>query len=174
MAAWKKLSIASEGLQSANIELVALLKKRRIAYALLAVFPLGLHRDYLENRAGAWGYRFISLTALVLALAGHHVIALTLLASAFIFAIYDLRWIDDRVATLNKAARMKVYKKPGLTAPKAFRGHYVDMEIDDYLQEKPGDQSIPATGGPRPTKRVPSFSEQEAMLREIQKSKQNK
>ncbi len=174
MEAWKKLSIASEGLQSANIELVALLKKRRTAYALLAVFPLGLHRDYLENKVGAWAYRFITLIALVLALSGYQLFALSIFAMALIFAVYDLRWIDDAVATLNKAARMKVYKKPGLTAPKAFRGHYVDTELDDYLQEKAAEQPMQAATHPRPAKRIPSFSEQEAMLRELQKSKQIK
>ena len=38
--AWKHLDLEGEGLQSANLRLVRLMKKRSRAYALLALFPL--------------------------------------------------------------------------------------------------------------------------------------
>ena len=44
------MDLAGGGLQSANLRLARLLKRRRIAYALLILFPLGAHRLYLEDR----------------------------------------------------------------------------------------------------------------------------
>ena len=47
------MDLAGGGLQSANLRLARLLKRRRIAYALLILFPFGAHRLYLEDRRGA-------------------------------------------------------------------------------------------------------------------------
>lgn len=163
MQTWKKLTLSNAGLQSTNIELVALLKKRRTAYGLLAFFPLGLHRSYLLSPGGAWAYRGVSFAALLTGWLLGWTWGLAVLSLTLFFALYDLRWVDDRVAQLNKAARLKVYRKPDLAAPKEFRGHYVDSDTQDAT-----------LASARKTNRIPSFSEQEAMLKELQKSRQKK
>ncbi|OGA51397.1 MAG: hypothetical protein A3G24_19270 [Betaproteobacteria bacterium RIFCSPLOWO2_12_FULL_62_13] len=94
--AWKELDFAGGGLQNANIRLAALLRKRRVAYALLALFPLGLHRDYLHDRRGAWLYRGGTLLGVAALLSGQTSLAGLVLAAGAAFAIYDLVRTDDR------------------------------------------------------------------------------
>lgn len=156
--AWKELDLEGEGLQGANIKLAAMLKKRATAYLLMALlFPLGQHRAYLEDRIGAWGYRATSLVAIALFLSGHAFsggIALLLIGA---FVVYDIRWVDNRVATLNKALRIKAYMRPGKTVPEGFKGRFTDDAESGAPAESPD--------------RLPSFAEQEAMLKELAKRK---
>ena len=67
---WKEKNLGGGGLQSANIRLARLLKRRRIAYALLVLYPLGAHRFYLEDRRGALLYCLGSAAAAVSLVAG--------------------------------------------------------------------------------------------------------
>jgi len=94
--AWKHLDLEGEGLQSANLRLVQLMKRRPKSYGLLALFPLGLHRAYLEDVRGAWVYRVASIAALLAWWFGPGWAALVLVALIVGFAVYDIRWIDDR------------------------------------------------------------------------------
>ena len=106
--AWKRLDLAGGGLQEANLRLAAALRRRRTAYLLWLAFPLGAHRAYLHDRAGAWAYRLASAAALgllwvdVRAAAGA---ALLVLAAA----LADLIRLDSRLTRLNKTIRMQVY-----------------------------------------------------------------
>ena len=170
--AWKQLDLEGEGLQSANLRLSRLLKSRKKAYALLAAFPLGLHRVYLEDRRGAWLYRAGSLLGLALAWlnpwAG--LAALVLLLG---LVAYDALRTEERVARLNKAARMRVYMKQGAGAPQGYRGRYRDdaPDLEGYIAQKEaergGHQPFKPEAAPTPRKRLPSFAEQEALLREL-------
>lgn len=172
--AWKRIDLEGQGLQSANIQLAGLLKRRARAYWLLLPFPLGLHRAYLEDSRGAWIYRLASLGALALLFFGRPLPAALVAALLAAFALYDLRWIEDRVARINKALRMQVYLHQGQGAPRGFKGHYTDAGIEDYLklkeQERAGHRA-PAAEQPEPGSRVPSFAEQERLLKELAKSK---
>ncbi len=176
--AWKHLDLEGEGLQSANLRLVQLMKRRPKSYGLLALFPLGLHRAYLEDVRGAWVYRVASIAALLAWWFGPGWAALVLVALIVGFAVYDIRWIDDRVAALNKVLRMQVYKsRPGAAAPKGFRGRYTDDDLDDYLKVKEQERGGHVLPGKDPAlnsrSRAPSFAEQEAMLKALVESKQN-
>jgi len=97
---WKKMDLAGGGLQQANLRIARELKRRPVAYALLALFPLGAHRWYLREPWG--GAAFVALSAAAwfwwpaaLASAG--------------FAVFDAWWIDRRVTVLNKRLRMQAY-----------------------------------------------------------------
>lgn len=176
--AWKQLDLEGEGLQSANLRLVRLMKKRPKAYALLVLFPLGLHRAYLEDQRGAWMYRTLGLSILFAWWLSQGWIALMLAALIAGFALYDIRWIEDRVAALNKALRMTVYKsKRTDAAPKNFRGRYSDDDLDDYLKVKEqerGGHVLPGKDAALNSRsRAPSFAEQEAMLKALAEAKQN-
>jgi len=176
--AWKHLDLEGEGLQSANLRLVQLMKRRSKSYGLLALFPLGLHRAYLEDVRGAWVYRIASIAALMTWWFGPGWAALVIVVLVAGFAVYDIRWIDDRVATLNKALRMQVYKsRSSAAAPKGFRGRYTDDDLDDYLKVKEQERGGHVLPGKDPAlnsrSRAPSFAEQEAMLKALVKSKQN-
>jgi hypothetical protein len=152
--AWKRLDLAGGGLQAANLRLAKRLKRRGRAYALWALFPLGLHHAYLENPAGAWLYRGLTALAMVLAFfdwraaAAAGVVMLPL-------AGYDLVWIDRRVVALNKKIRRDVYLSTNASPPDSYAGRF------------PGeaDGSTPATPGRG--RRAPSFAEQEKLLREL-------
>lgn len=158
--AWKRLDLEGGGVQAANLKLARLLKRRDRAYALLAAFPLGLHRGYLDDRRGAWGYRALALTALVcFALGWWWPGAAAALALAG-WAAWDVRWIDDRVAAINKALRRQVYLAQAPGAPTGFRGRYTD---DESAPREP-------VAGTR-SGRAPPFAEQERLLRELARRK---
>ncbi|MEQ1668429.1 MAG: hypothetical protein ABL868_08260 [Sulfuriferula sp.] len=174
--AWKKLNLEGEGLQSANLKLVEQMKQRKLAYQLLAIFPLGLHRDYLDEVPGAWVYRLTTVAIIALFIFGFTWSALILLSAMSGFAIYDIRWIEDRVASINKALRIQAYKnKPATQMPKNFRGRYTDEGLDSYLQLKEQERGGHVEPGKDPAlnsrSRAPSFAEQEALLNAMAKAK---
>lgn len=152
---WQRIDLAGGGVQSANLALARRLKRRGRAYALLALFPLGLHRAYLEEPRGAWGLRALALLAAAAWLAGRPLLAAVPAAAAALWALHDLRWIEGRIAAVNKRLRMEVYLAPREGPPAGWRGRYSDDEAA-------------GAAGPR---RAPSFAEQEALLRELAKRK---
>jgi hypothetical protein len=168
--AWTKLDLEGGGLQSANLRLAALLRKRVTAYALLALFPLGLHRDYLQDRRGAWLYRAGSLFCIAAWLLHQPAVSGLFFAIMAAAALHDLFRMEDRLARLNKQLRMQIYITQTEGAPPGFKGHYRDDALDEYLQIKDQEhaggepQAAPAHGRPS---RVPSFAEQEKLLREL-------
>lgn len=176
--AWKNIDLEGGGLQAANVQLARLQKKPRIAYSLLVLFPLGLHRLYLNDRKGFGGYLALTLIAVVLGLvAPLWTIALPLILSA-LGALIDIRWIDDQIARLNKQLRMQIFFKQSGGAPKGYKGRYVDeaLELDSYIREKEGERAghqpfDSSSGLPGSGSRVLSFNQQEAMLREMAKRK---
>ena len=174
--AWKNLNLEGEGLQAANLKLVNQMKKRKQAYVLLAFFPLGWHRDYLEDIRGGWLYRIASVAAVASIIVGYTWPGLALAALVIGFALYDIRWIEDRVAAINKALRIQAYKtKPSIQMPKDFRGRYSDEDLDDYLKLKEQERGGHVAPGKDPAlnsrSRAPSFAEQEAMLNALSKPK---
>jgi hypothetical protein len=60
---WKHLDLAGGGVQALNLLLARQLKKRRTAYCLLALLPLGLHRFYLASPVMGTLYILASLAA---------------------------------------------------------------------------------------------------------------
>ena len=158
--AWRNLDLEGGGLQAANLKLARLLKRRARAYALLAAFPLGLHRSYLDEPRGAWAFRALTLVAAAGFVAGWAWLGWGAAAALVGWTLYDLRWIDDRVAAVNKRLRMQVYLRPGGGAPAGFRGRYTD--------------DAPAGEQPTTSGRAPSFAEQERLLRELARRKAEK
>lgn len=156
--AWKKLDLGGGGLQSANLRLAALLKKRRKAWWLACAFPLGLHHDYLADPRGAWSIRAVTLLAAGALWYGSVAAAIALAAVLLVWALIDTQWIEPRLTKLNRQLRMQVYLGGSGGAPAGFRGHYSD---DDPAPDKPA----------RHTGRAPSFAEQERLLRELARRK---
>lgn len=157
---WKKLDLGGGGLQSANLVLVQRLKRRGRAYAWWLLFPLGAHRFYL-NESGAWLYPVATGAALLLAQnypAAAWVVGVLLLAAG----LYDLLRIDRRVTEINKRIRMETYLRPGNTMPPDFRGRFGD----DKDEQRPE--------GARQAGRPPSFSQQEARLRQLAQQQRRK
>lgn len=171
--AWKQLDLEGGGLQSANLRLAALLRKRGTAFALLALFPLGLHRDYLHDRRGAWIYRGATLLSGGVWLAGHPLSGLVVMAIAAVCAVCDAFRMENAVARVNKQLRMRVYLGQTAGTPRGFKGRYTDSNDSAPGDAPParerrdgadGAQSA-ATHGDNP--RVRSFAQQEKMLREM-------
>lgn len=182
--AWKKIDLEGSGLQAASVKLAKLLKRRGVAYALLMLFPLGFHRAYLASAAGAWVYRAGSILSVAALWIDLPWVAATFAIVLLIFALYDIRWIDNRVAALNKKARIEVLKTTGAPPPTGYKGRYTDEapngpdNLEEYVkikeQERGGHTPIDKTAPEDKPKRAPSFAEQEAMLREMFKSKGSK
>lgn len=172
---WKRLDLEGGGVQAANLKLAQLLKRRPRAYALLALFPLGLHRGYLDEPRGAWGYRALACLAAAGVAAGWGWLAWPAAAALVAWALFDLHWIDRRIVALNKQLRMQVYLGQGPGAPRDFRGRYTDDPLEEYLQTK--DAERPGGGAAlsaAPGRRAPSFAEQERLLRELARRRADK
>ena len=178
--AWKNknFDLQGQGLQSANAQLVTLLKKRSTAYGLLLLFPSGMHRAYLNNKWGAWAYRLTTLLLVAMYFFHFKFVAALLLIGLIAFALYDIRWLDDQIVKFNKALRIQVYMRQSSGAPKGYAGRYNDDTLDDYVkvkeQERAGHIPIETVHQAKTIKRAPSFAEQEGMLRELAKSREKK
>lgn len=163
--AWKEIDLEGGGLQGANVRLARLLRRRGVARALFALFPLGLHRDYLHDRLGAWLYRAATLLGVIALLAGQSWLGGLVLAVGTAFAIYDFVRLEDAIAHVNKKVRMQVYLSQTAGAPSGFKGHYAD-EPPPGSPEQSAAGSDPA-GETRAEQRIASFAEQERRLREL-------
>jgi len=119
--AWKHLDLEGGGLQQANLKLARTLRKRKVAYSLLLLFPAGAHRWYLREPVGAAAY-----LALSAATAFWWPAAVALIA----FAAFDAWWIDRRVTSLNKRLRMQAYLRDAPGPPKGFP--------DRFAKDDPG------------------------------------
>jgi len=149
---WKQMDLAGGGLQSANIRLARLLKRRRIAYALLLLFPVGAHRAYLEDRRGALLYCVGSAAAALSLAAGATLVGGALGAALIGWALFDIRWIESTAARINKRLRVEVYMSQTRGAPAGYQGRFaVDgASCDETSQDKS----------------APSFAKQEQLLRD--------
>lgn len=178
---WKKIDFGpGPGLQAMNAKLTQAMKSRTRAYLLWPLFPLGLHRFYLKEPRGGSVYLLLSLLAgtlsVVLSTAG----ALAPLLVSVLFALFDLLWIDGAVVRYNKHQRMAHYLKPGSQPPRDYKGRYTDeSELSDYLAQKGGERAghqpvdMNALQNEEQTQsKRPSFNEQEALLKEMFKHKQ--
>lgn len=138
---WKRLDLAGAGLQRANLELAARLKRRGRAWALLAAAPLGLHRAYLDDPKGTWVWRIATGLAAAAAL-WSSTVAAVLVAAMLVALVHDAWWIDRRVTALNKRIRRQVFLA-GEKPPPGYVGRAPDL----------------------PQRRPLSFAEQERILR---------
>lgn len=190
--AWKELDLEGGGLQSVNAKLAREMRTRPAAYAAWILFPLGLHRFYLREPLGGGGFPALTVATLALAFLAPGAWWLAPLGAGVLWALVDLWWIDRRVTDYNKALRKQVFLRKGQRPPQDYRGRYTSdedarRELEDYQQikesEKPGQSGLASAGasasaqGPdrdRDTggkRRMPSFNEQEAMLRQMRKDK---
>ena len=149
---WKERNLGGGGLQSANIRLARLLKRRRLAYVLLLLFPLGAHRFYLEDRRGALLYCLGFAAGLVSLVAGAKPVAWALGAVLIGAALLDIRWIEKAVVRINKRLRIEVYMSETPGPPAGYKGRFVDDETS-------AEDAAPGA-------RASSFAEQERRLRE--------
>lgn len=154
---WQELDLDGGGLQAANLRLARTLRRRAVAYGLMLAFPLGAHRWYLGEIRSAPFYPALTALAAGAWLAG--AAALTLVALVALAALlgWDLYTLEDRIAAANKRRRMAAYLSQGKGAPAGFQGRFGGNDN--------------ATTADAAQRRVPTFAEQEAMLRELAASR---
>ncbi len=187
--AWQELNLKGGGLQAVNAALASAMRSRLRAYAAWVLFPLGLHRFYLGEPRGGTAFPVLTLLTLGtawLAPSWWWLLPWTVLAS---LAIHDLFWIDRRVVAYNKDLRVQIFLRKGKRPPKDYRGRYTDdatadainHDLADYqaLKESeraghaPTGQEGAASAEPPTSRRQPSFNEQEALLRELARTRRN-
>lgn len=151
-AKWRELDFEGGGLQAANLRLARTLRRRNIAWGLLLVFPLGAHRWYLGERLSAPLFPLLTAAAATFALMGWTTAALLKLLALGALLAYDILTLERRITAANKRLRMAVYLGQGATAPQGYQGRFGE------------ETTTPDSAAPR---RVPTFAEQEALLREI-------
>lgn len=142
---WKQMDLRGAGLQAVNASLTRQMRHRRTAYLLLLLAPLGLHRFYLKELWGGAAYLLLAALFILGLITGHILFALLAGVAIVLFVVFDAFWIDRRVTDYNKRLRMRVFLQPGR----------------DSGEDKPVEMK----------KRMPSFADQEAMLREMTRKK---
>jgi len=186
---WQNLNLEGGGLQAVNAALTRRLRSRTRTFLAWLGFPLGLHRFYLGERRG--GFAYLTLTLVIIALISlslHPWWALPAVASVAA-AIRDLTRLETLRAQYNKNLRMQLFLRKGEHPPADYRGRYLDtpetadaaQDLADYTaikeRERAGHPAPPVTGPShrtQPTRaasRLPSFNEQEALLRAMQQRK---
>ncbi len=168
---WKQLDLQGGGLQSVNQAFVAGRRRRGVAYLLWLAFPLGAHRTYLGSRRGAWAFSAATAIAVSAWLSNLSWLAWAVAALESAAALFDLVWIDRRITELDKELKMQAWLGAGAAPPAGYQGREIP---EDYLEqyqrtkesERPAERKIgrdAQLGG----QHVPSFREQERMLREL-------
>ncbi|EHQ51049.1 hypothetical protein ECTPHS_00070 [Ectothiorhodospira sp. PHS-1] len=153
--AWRQLDLKGAGLQQMNAEYIRDMRRPVVAYALMAAFPLGLHRFYLKEPLGGIAYLILSLSLLLGVPIGAGIWLLLPALGLLGGAIFDLFWIDRRVTHLNKTLRMRHFLRPDHRPPPGYQGR----------GEEPGPREARSTGA-----QPASFNQQEAMLRALMKA----
>ncbi|HDP89233.1 MAG TPA: TM2 domain-containing protein [Thioalkalivibrio sp.] len=172
--AWKKLDLGGAGLQTVNARITSQMRRHRVAYPLAALFPLGAHRFYLGTPLAGGAYLALTAATVGLWLFGTAWAALIPAGLALAFLVFDLFWMDRYIVRFNKELRMAQFMQPDARPPKNFQGRYTDeTDLEGYLKEKeqeraghqPVDFEALSEFGQK--QHIPSFNEQEAMLREL-------
>lgn len=173
---WQAIDLEGGGLQSLNSELARRQRRPTRAYTLWLLFPLGLHRFYLDSPRGALGQLALTLIALFSGLLVHPA-GFAALALVALWGVVDLFWIPRRLPEVNKQERIDLFMSAGAAPPPGYRGRYPDEAdpealLSDYAatkeRERAGHQ--PANQGPEPGGRFPSFAEQERLLKEMNRN----
>ena len=150
---WREFDLDGGGLQTANLRLARMLRRRSTAYGLLLVFPLGAHRWYLGEPRSALLYPGLTATSVIAWSTGMTAVAVIALLVLAVLLIYDLHSLENRIAAFNKQLRMAVFLSRNPGAPAGFRGRF---GTDDTTSG--------TTGQPQ---RMPTLAEQEALLRTL-------
>jgi hypothetical protein len=153
-AQWRKLDLEGGGLQAANLRLARSLRRRTVAWGLLAVFPLGLHRWYLGRQRSAVLFPLLSSAACAGVWLASWPVAIAALLTLAALLVLDILTLEQRIATVNKQLRIATYLGQGAAAPAGYRGRFDHASPD---AARPG--------------RLPTLAEQEALLREIARRK---
>jgi hypothetical protein len=131
------MDLAGGGLQAANIRLAAQLKRKWLAYALLALFPLGLHRYYLRDRWGPQLYGLGTLAVTILLVMGEFSAMLFVAVPMIAAAGFDIFWIEQRLAQVNKQIRKAVYLGHAATPPAGYQGRVTqDMPASSFAEQE--------------------------------------
>ncbi|WP_028491823.1 hypothetical protein [Thioalkalivibrio sp. ALE19] len=184
--AWKKLDLEGGGLQAVNARLASTMRSRPAAYGAWLLFPVGGHRFYLHEPVGAVAFIAGSAATAALAVLAPALWWLLPAAPVAALAAFDLIWIDRRVTRYNKELRMRAFLRKGNRPPQDYRGRYTSdedaqRELQEYQEVKEGErpgQPGPAGANDRDRdaggkRRMPSFNEQEAMLRQMRQRRQD-
>ena len=187
--AWKNLNLEGGGLQAVNAVLAANLRSRSKAYAAWLLFPAGLHRIYLGDTRGGALFMMLSATTIVTAFLVPGYGWLLPLLGLLGLAVYDLFRMEQRVVDYNKALRMRLFLRKGQRPPTGYQGRYPepraggDManDLEEYASLKERERAGHPTkrdtehagGDVRSGSRVPSFNEQEALLRQLSRGRKD-
>jgi len=146
---WRELDLGGEGLQAANLRLARLLRRRATAWGLLLLFPTGAHCWYLREPLAGSAYLVLTVLAGAIWLAAGPAYAWSGLAVMALLLVRDALTLENRIVACNKKLRTAIYLSQGAAAPPGFRGRHT--ALDDAAR----------------VRRMPTFAEQEALLREI-------
>ena len=173
---WKSQNLEGNGLQTINQQYSRLKLNTQTAYLLCIFFIFGAHQFYLKSPSR--GFLFLCLsTAIAIAFLISPLLASLIFLVELIVAIIDIKNMEDKIVKFNKNLKMSLSLQTNAAAPKNFMGRYhEDSPIDDYMQIKSNEITAFETRNKQNSKsRVYSFSEQEALLREMgQKKKETK
>jgi hypothetical protein len=134
---WQRMDLAGGGLQAANLRLARQLNKRRIAYAALVLFPLGLHRLYLRDPHSSLCYLTASPAGALLYEASQAAPAFFLALLIAAAGITDTFRIERRLVSVDKQLRKEVFLAQTATPAPSDRVRPVDpVSSPSFVQQE--------------------------------------
>ncbi len=149
---WQKFDLGGAGLQAANLRLSRLLRKRAVAWGLLLLFPSGAHGWYLREPLTGTAFPALALATAAGFTGDWPYLLWPALGGLTLLLMRDILTLENRIVACNKKLRTSVYLSQGAAAPSGFRGRFSTSDNRDSEQ---------------PASRIPTFAEQEALLKEI-------
>lgn len=99
-----------------------MLRRRSLAFSLLVLFPLGLHRFYLRDVGGGVAYLLASATVTGALLLGQLWLAAVIGIVEVGIMVADIVLMERRIVSVNKAIRMSVYLGQAAMPAAGYRG----------------------------------------------------
>ncbi len=181
-SAWEKMDLKGGGLQSLQIRLQKLQKRKTTAYFCWCLFPIGLHRFYL-HRKFAWLYPAGTALAGLAAATGSLAFTAATAAPSLVAALADLPRLQAWISEYNRIQRQKAWfsqkTPPAPRHGQEWTGNLEgenrwEADLRQYSEIKetehaghPAGRSLPEKKGVGRGQRMLSFAEQERLLAEI-------
>lgn len=154
---WQKMDLGAGGVQSVNLQFLRQRRSLGRGFLLWCMFPLAAHQFYLK-RPLLGILQTGSLFVGIFLAAQQSPLGMPILVGVLLWYLFDLlklpRWIND----YNKQLRIALHQQSHAAAPQDFKAHYHDEKTESS----------------HTSKRVPSFAEQEALLKQIAEKKKEK
>lgn len=151
---WQNMDLGAGGIQQINLQFLQQRKKLGTAIAFWCLLPFSAHRWYLRHFKLA-GLQYLLLVVGIVLFAASQTLALLTLGCLITWFAIDLFKLPNLVSDYNKQLRLRLYQQQSNGPSTQFTQRFDQQD----------DQSHVTT---QHNQRIPSFAEQEALLKQLQ------